>query len=130
MNSLFKPTRPGIVDAVAKFAWRAEPVGSRRSVKPAPTDTDDDWLIYCTQERINRLRLKADKPKKGEKAPSSRPGPEFTSLRFGDVNLICTSSGRFFDAFMAAQAACTRLNLKDKNDRIAVFRAVLYSEEC
>lgn len=101
-DPLFGPPRPFIVEEVARGAWRIEPVGSRRSVKPAPTDTDDDWLVYTSDARISALKIAADKPKKGEPAPSSRPGPEFTSLRFGEVNLICTSSGRFFDAFMAA----------------------------
>jgi hypothetical protein len=43
-----------------------------------------------------------------------------------DVNLIATSDGDFFRRFLAATQVCIRLNLMNKEDRIALFQAVLY----
>lgn len=57
----------------------------------------------------------------------------FVSLRepdFGDLNLIVTEDKEFFSKFMAATQIARRLNVLDKGDRIALFRAVLFGEKC
>ncbi len=53
---------------------------------------------------------------------------EFLSLKRDEINLIITKSQKFVDKFLLATSLTKRLNLMDKDDRIAVFRAVLYGE--
>jgi hypothetical protein len=50
----------------------------------------------------------------------------FTSLTRGELNLIVTDDEGFADRFMLATRLCTRLNLKMKDERVALFQAVLY----
>jgi hypothetical protein len=52
----------------------------------------------------------------------------FVSLRSGDVNLIVTSDARFAARFLVATRLATQLNLLNKNDRVALFQAVLYGK--
>jgi len=50
----------------------------------------------------------------------------FSSYVKKEVNLIVTEDPKFFDKFMAATSVAKRLNLLSKEDRIALFQAVLY----
>lgn len=53
----------------------------------------------------------------------------FHSWRRNDVNLILCTDGQNARRHRAATALCRRLNVMDKKDRRAVFRAVLYAEK-
>ena len=55
---------------------------------------------------------------------------EFESWTIGDINLILTADEDFYNRFVAATTVCARLNVLNKEDRKAIFRAVLYSEGC
>ena len=107
-----------------------EPVGSRVTCKPAPTDTDCDWLVLCAQEHVqNHFALQADGWEIGGSEVDD--GDDlFESWTKGEDNLIITNNVKFFLAFVAATSVCKRFNLLNKPDRIAVFQAVLYSRTC
>lgn len=108
------------------------PVGSRFTCEPAPTDTDTDilclifennWVMFT--ERMSMLGMQVD----GSEISSvnhSDPENEFRSYKFGNINLICTPSRRFYSKFLAATSVAKHLNLLSKQDRIVLFQAVLY----
>ncbi len=109
-----------------KHIIKAEPTGSRAICTPAPTDTDEDWLILVDDwAKFSDVAIANEwgvtGPGDSEKYPEF-----FASLRKGEMNLIATESESFFDKFSAATFAAKRLNLLNKSDRIALFQAVLY----
>lgn len=115
---------------------RFEPVGSRVTCDPAPTDTDEDFLVLVTPETFADFELALCL--QGFEFGGSRIhaggcllGDEssFQSYTLGAENVIVTASEAFFNRFMAATSVAKRLNLLDKSDRIALFQAVLYGSE-
>lgn len=117
--------------------WRLcrdlRPVGSRITCSPAPTHTDEDFLVLTRRfRRLCRELTSAGYDRAGypdwqvPPLPWFSPNLRFTSFRKGEVNLIVTDSAEFFRRFMAASGIAKRLNLLDKRDRVAVFQAVLY----
>lgn len=105
-------------------------VGSRVTCSPAPTDSDADFLALCRPgygEGLGRL-LQASQWERGGSLGCE--ASNFESWRLGEINLIIAFTKDFHVRFVAATRICKRLNLVDKADRIAVFRAVLYAESC
>lgn len=114
------------------LAAEFQPVGSRVTCRPPVTDTDADYLVLVESDsaysEIAGMGFEIH-----DGTASTYDTPEdmtFTSWRLGELNLLVTESPLFFSRFMAATSVATRLNLLDKPDRIALFRAVLYGEEC
>lgn len=104
--------------------------GSREICSPAPIGTDEDWIVLVTDlgAAISILdgagfTTTTDQGYQGMKSP-------FQSWKRGDLNILITDEATFFEEFNAATAVAKRLNLQDKSDRIALFRAVLYGESC
>jgi hypothetical protein len=100
-------------------------VGSRVTCNPAPTDTDDDWLIYSK----NFSTFIGDCIERGFVDEGDYGDSQFRSLRSGVHNLIVTDRKEFFDKFMLATHVCKTLNLLNKQNRIVVFQAILYGKE-
>jgi len=111
---------------------RIEPVGSRVTCNPPPTDTDADYLVLVGSMVDFRTTIICDfgyELDGSQVADASVPlnaADRFSSYSQGDINLIVTSDATFFRKFMAASSVAKRLNLLDKSDRIALFQAVLY----
>jgi len=105
------------------------PVGSRVTCDPAPTDTDEDWLVY-TEDLATFL---GDCVEYGFTNESNYIDKEshsnFFSLRNGRHNLIVTNRREFYDKFILATHVCKSLNLLNKHNRIVVFQAILYEKE-
>ena len=108
------------------------PCGSRITCNPPPIDTDEDYLVLLDHGvRDEVIAPDADGWKIGGSVWLAAHGESaFRSYVLGSVNLIVTNDPDFFDKFSAATLAAQRLNLLDKADRIALFRAVLYAERC
>lgn len=53
---------------------------------------------------------------------------QFMSVRSGSVNYLCTVSLEFFYRFKAYSGVLSRLQLKDKADRVEIAKACLYWE--
>lgn len=101
-------------------------VGSRATCNPAPTDTDADYLCITgnlpqVRERLEGLGFETTTDAEYEGMRSS-----FISFKRDDVNVIATDDGEFHRAFLAATSIAKRLNLLKKQDRVALFQAVLY----
>lgn len=121
------------IDAIKSLCRRYEPVGSRVTCVPAPTDTDEDFLLLVDDggiEILQEVLLGANYVRGGSQIPDCQnivpAESRFVSYTCGTVNLIITTSEVFFARFMAATAVARRLNLLSKADRIALFQAVLY----
>jgi hypothetical protein len=117
---------------IRAIARRFEPVGSRVTCTPPPTDTDEDFLVLIDEEKFGELylNLMADGYELGGSVPLNEvdvdPDERFSSFTLGTTNLIVTSSEIFFDRFMLATAEATAKNLMVKADRIALFQSILY----
>lgn len=109
------------------------PVGSRVTCNPAPTDTDKDWLVLVDKAEEFKLWewLSNSQWEIGGSLPDDmkqyiNPDDVFYSFTLGVDNIIMTTSAVFHKRFLAATSIAKHLNLLSKNDRIALFQAVLY----
>lgn len=108
------------------FVLSIVPVGSRVTCDPPPTDTDRDWLVMVTD--INDFAELVDDAG-WEYGGSGEGDPDFMSFRKGIDNLIVTDDLFFYDKFMLASTLAKRFNLMKKEDRVALFQAVLYNND-
>ena len=117
------------------FTLSITPVGSRVTCDPAPTNTDRDWLVLVDKENESKLwdYLSTNQWELGGSLPDDEnntlPDDRFMSFTKGVENIITTNSVVFHRKFLAATSVAKRLNLLDKDDRIALFQALLYSNQ-
>lgn len=122
------------IQDLLRYANRHELVGSRITCNPPPVDTDQDVLVFVDSENadyfVSRMKNAGFDVELGEgyaeDALNSGEEDRFQSYRLGDVNLIVTVDERFYTRFSAATAMAKRANLMHKEERIALFQAVLY----
>lgn len=95
---------------------------------------DEDWLVYPAEgteaiyERI--LPTLAGLGWESESSPDKYGNmPKFISLRKGDINLIVVEDPDFALRWIAATVECASKNLATREERVAVFKRVLYSSE-
>ena len=115
------------VEAIFGKSWRAgQAVGSRVTCSPAPVDTDRDWLVLI---KPGAEKLLPENGFSQDGSPQFYTGNDnggFRSWRKGELNVITTPDNEFFQRFITATALAKRFNLLNKQDRIALFQAVLY----
>lgn len=115
--------------------YSIDAVGSRVTCNPAPIGTDQDWLVLVAESDYTPFcydLLKSNfefggshlDPLDLEEIP---PHARFNSFTRGEDNIIVTASTDFHRRFLAASSVAKRLNLLNKDDRIALFQAVLYA---
>ena len=116
---------------------KMEPVGSRITCNPPPTDTDEDFLCLVARDKFYDLvGILVDKNYDlggSNVVPSEDYELEewegFQSYKKGITNLIVTCSIDFFDKFMVATKIAKEENLLLKEERIALFQYILYNDE-
>jgi hypothetical protein len=108
------------------FGPRFEPVGSRVTCNPPPQNTDIDFLCRSIQPVDQELKELGFKLEGSPGFYTGNDNGSFRSWRRGDVNLIVTPDLHFYELFITATSLAKRFNLMDKNDRIALFQAILY----
>lgn len=126
------------INDLLKAAIKWQPVGSRVTCNPAPTDTDQDILVLVSEDRamffIDEMNAAGFDVELGEgyaeDALNAGEDNRFQSYRLQDTNLVVTIDPYFYDRFVAATSVAKRLNLLEKADRIALFQAVLYGNRC
>ena len=131
------PPTPGMNEmqrAAFKFFQRScikyDPVGSQVTCNPPPqTNTDYDFLALTDDMKMaEELLAQAGFKRDGV----NYEGQDFHSWRFGgkadinnkSINVILTDNKDFHEKFLIATALAKRLNVLDKQDRIALFDAV------
>ena len=114
-------------DAIIDLASLGKPyfmTGSREICKPAPSDTDVDFVVLdldgsgCFEHNGFKMTTEDRRAEYGE--------TDFETYRRGEVNLIVVHSWEQFKAWKAATVAAKGMNLMDKQKRIALFQGVLY----
>ena len=130
MEKTVNPKLPEtIAEALADVLANAEPVGSRVTCDPAPTDTDEDWLGLVREVPVEKLQEAGFSQEGSPEFYTGNDAGGFRSWRKGEINLITTQSDEFFRLFLTATYLAKRFNLLRKQDRIALFQAVLYGVE-
>lgn len=128
------PTR-AVQRPVVEGPWHTQitAVGSRVTCEPAPSGTDQDWLVLVSANGYTDFAaalLAAGWEVGGSMIPAdvdyTPVGDRFNSFTKGEDNIIATASPDFHRKFLAASSIAKRLNLLKKADRIALFQAVLY----
>ena len=124
-----------LLEFANKYIEKHIPCGSRVTCNPPPTDTDRDWLVLANDAvwlDFCNCMLAAGWEIGGSQIPDEantcHPDHRFNSFVLGEDNIIATTSSVFFQRFEAATALSKRLNLLLKDDRIALFQAVLYGK--
>lgn len=125
-------THPELSEEITALCLRHAPVGSRVTCTPAPTGTDADYLLLVDKAKADEMRelvaasFEVDGSDLSDVVLNTPEDQQFISYSDGEINLIVTTSERFYRRFMAATSVAKRLNLLDKADRVALFQAVLY----
>lgn len=118
--------------------------GSREICYRPPKDTDDDYLILVDVDTYKTLYselIEQGWKQGGYSHYSSKllpldPFPPFEHIqdkkasvfhafRKEEINLICTASTEYFENFKKATKLAKYLNLRDKDDRVTLFQAVI-----
>lgn len=99
-------------------------VGSRVTCNPPPVGTDDDTLVYTNSSDFED-GLRRDGWTCDTSDAYANIGV-FTSYKKGGDNYIVTRDTSFRDKFLLATRVATKLNLMRKEDRVALFQALLY----
>ena len=130
MEKTVEPRLPeAITEALEDVLTSAEPVGSRVTCDPAPTDTDEDWLVLVREVPVERLQEAGFGQEGSPEFYTGNDAGGFRSWRRGEINLITTQSEEFYRLFLTATYLAKRFNLLRKQDRIALFQAILYGVE-
>ncbi len=106
------------------------PCGSRVTCSNPRPEADEDYLVFVPCEVTNEfMSTLAQAGFHWEGNVHYRDAAQtFMSWRNpdGNVNLIISQSAQFIADHKKATAVCKRLDVADKNDRIAVFQGLLY----
>lgn len=122
--------------SVGGVAMIGEAVGSRCTCSPAPTGTDQDWLVrgpdMSTRQGSVRMQrwlaaLDCSGWQRCEGTGDHEDYPDsFYAYRSGEDNLIIAADPWIYDKFKLASRICQHLNVLEKRARIMIFQAVLY----
>lgn len=104
------------------IAWAA--TGSRYICRPAPTDTDEDYIALMVKGMEKSLTLAGFVQNTNEERYDAMP--DFWAFRLGEFNVIVTFDEGFYRRFCEATETAKARNLLQKSDRIALFQKVLY----
>mgnify|MGYP006935486336 CR=1 FL=1 len=113
-----------------EFVAAIEPTGSRVICNPAPTDTDEDWLVLLRPD-ISLKFFEQQMKFEGYDGSSELYDLDetiFCSLRKEEENLIATNNQEFFDKMVLATAVAKQLNVLEKHNRIMLFNAIVRGE--
>ena len=121
------------LDAFEHAVTEHRRVGSRETCDPAPVGSDEDWLVLlsCGIERVDAENcLDLNGWVRGGSLPRDGEPGEFSSFKKDDLNIILTHDPEFYHRFIVGTSICKRLNLMDRDDRVAVVKACREMEEC
>ena len=114
-----------------ELGCRVDPCGSRITCAPIPEGSDWDFLVEVPGEAELSQAVSAISDAEfiweGSEHYQKIAAEGFMSFRsVENINLIVTANSAFAIRHRAATILCTRLNVLNKQDRIAIFQAVLY----
>lgn len=120
-----------IIFVIQPLCTQIELVGSRITCDPPPVGTDQDVLVLTKVSKFHKL-ISFLEGEGYDSQGSAMSSSEFVSLKSEqtDINFIITKSYEYFHRFMAATSIAKRFNLLNKDDRVALFEAVIRGTSC
>lgn len=121
--------RDALPDALKVYA-----TGSRQICPQVVSNGSDwDWVVLVPSMKaaiiqLDGLGFELGSSMEGRDIVDEPEIPEFVSMSKGKLNLIVTKSEKFFDGFALATRTAAQLGLTMKQQRILLFRAILYGE--
>jgi len=118
------------IDLLNRYECITFPTGSRFICDPPVMNTDEDTVVYVTEDQYPALRN--DLIAHGYRVPAfsfanyNNLKGDFISYKKGDVNLIVTWKSDYYDKYVHATLCAKRLNLLNKQDRIKLFEGMIY----
>lgn len=108
--------------------FASHPTGSRYICNPPVEGTDNDTVLLVNGFYDWEAMLLQEG---WEKPFADYPdlGQYFSSFRKGEDNYIVTEDVGFYEDYVKATEAARRLNLLDKDDRIALFDAIFSARD-
>ena len=107
------------------LALAVEPYGSRIVCNPAPTDTDEDWIILAQNPYVDERLVKIGFRRTDRDYGHEGHGHPIHSYRREELNILVTTDREFFRRTMEATRLATRFNLLDKADRVALHEVLV-----
>ena len=119
------------------------PSGSRHIENPPKLSTDDDYFIDVSKysKDINTIRLEmttkdwldclynTDGEITDRYMEEALAGNSWAAFRLGETNIILYAEQALYNASVAATLLCRKLNVKDKEQRIRIFRWLKFNED-
>ena len=114
-------------DFLENFFFRWQGTGSRFICNPPVMDTDEDYICYFP----SRLEVLGHLHNNGWEWTNNdgshyKDIPDFLTFRKDHYNLIVTDDDRFYQLFCLATDVATIKNIREKEERIRLFQAILY----
>lgn len=108
-----------------EFAFDWYPTGSNWICEPKPEDSDYDYILFCESQELLEKHL----IKEGFhcETDGDYDAIEFYSWRNGKFNALVCVKFQFFIKWQLATQVARRLNILDRDDRVALFQVVLYN---
>ena len=108
------------------LALAVEPYGSRIVCNPAPTDTDEDWIVLAQNPYVDQTLVKLGFRRSDREYSHEAHGhPTHVYRGNGNLNIVVTTDREFFRRTMEATRLARRFNLLDKSDRAALHEVVV-----
>lgn len=118
------------------------PSGSRHIETPSKITSDDDYLIYVGDNPKSIKEYASELVEDGwtdclyspDGQPTERyaqervPGDIWGAFRKGEVNIILFKTIDLYNSSVGATILCAKLNVKDKEHRIRIFRWFKFGE--
>lgn len=121
-------------EIITPFAISWHPTGSRYICTPEPegTEHDRDFIVRIEETELSTIEelLAEDGWRNGGSAEEDEDFVSYKKVASDGItdNLILTHTKSYYRKFLAMTTVAKRLNLLDKADRVALFRAGLHSE--
>lgn len=121
-----KIDRTSVRKLLSKVSNNWHMTGSRYICDPPPMDTDEDYIIYGNLNVIEEALCQAGFELTTD--PEYDGGNWFLTFRLEEFNIVATDSIVFYERFVAATVSARDRNLLNKDDRIALFKKILYGD--
>lgn len=100
----------------------ASMTGSRAICRPAPTTTDEDWVVFGHNPAT--LEQLAEAGWVCESRDDPRYGNNFLSYRKDDLNIIICLSKKYYEKYAEATKLAKLMNLMQREQRVILFKYV------
>jgi len=119
---------------LGQYALKIIPSGSRTTCNPAPTDTDEDFVVLIKSthgafdfiEHMEGKGYTTDGDESYDIMVDLEEDAGWASFKKGTTNYIVTMDEDLFGKWVLATNIAKRLNLLKKEDRVKLFQYVLY----